>query len=336
MIGSTEHLLNVSDHHRVEGAFYSIYGVVVRSDIPLPIDAVTQAAEGTSLTFRYVRGEPPTLSGNMVAELRCYAPCHEGRVAVRLYRDPKGFWLWQDAVGSFRIHSGGRLAEVYPKRDLPQEILGHVLLGWVSVFALQRAGHPVLHAGAIMTERGTVGFLGHKGQGKTTMLANFMAKGHALLTDDALPLQVSPRGVMAMPGVPIVRLWSSTAEMLGCAGSLQTLIPNYEKKYLKLHDGFQNRAAPLRALYLLDRYESRLWQSSQVTFTLLEGSAAVATLVAHTALRALLQPDEAARLLPMYAEVVRRVPIKIFSYPNGFEYQDLVYEEILRDLRGAP
>jgi len=319
---------------------YAMYGLLVRSDVPLPIAPLERKPRPEpelEMVLASDGGGLAPLEGPVLAEMRCYGRCHEGRVATRLHQGEDGPWLWHDTVGTFHLLPERRRVEVYPERDVPADILGHVLLGQVGVFAVQRLGRPVLHAGAVITDRGAAVFLGDKGQGKTTMLSAFMVRGHAVLTDDALPLGVSSSGVLGFPGVPVVRLWRHTAvRVLGREEGLHALIPGYDKHLLSLEatGAFSELPASVRAIYLLDRYDPGRWRSDDVVITPLQGRAALVALTQHTALRALLQPEDAARLLPVYSEVVRRVPVRLLSYPSGFEHQDKVYAALLRDLEG--
>jgi hypothetical protein len=42
-----------------------------------------------------------------------------------------------------------------------------------------------------------------------------------------------------------------------------------------------------------------------------------------------------AHLLPLYTRLVARVPMRVVSYPNGFEHHDAVYDRLLTDLEAG-
>src|SRR3712207_8558691 len=57
------------------------------------------------------------------------------------------------------------------------------------------------------------------------------------------------------------------------------------------------------------------------------------TLFPYTTLfRSLVQASEAAALLPIYAQLASQSPVRILSFPNGFEYHDAVHARVLADL----
>jgi hypothetical protein len=131
---------------------------------------------------------------------------------MREYRDSDGVWIWLQDIGTFRVAPDGREVDVYPDAGVDDRMLGLAIEGPVLLFVRHLRGYPTLHASAIVTPRGVVAFLGPRGRGKSTMAATFLRRGAALLTDDALPLLVGDDGIYAVPGPPIMKLWSETAQ----------------------------------------------------------------------------------------------------------------------------
>ncbi len=46
----------------------------------------------------------------------------------------------------------------------------------------------------------------------------------------------------------------------------------------------------------------------------------------------MLYPREAARLLPLYARLLAKTPVRVLQVPHGFDYQEQVRQSILADL----
>jgi hypothetical protein len=136
--------------------------------------------------------------------------------------------------------------------------LGFLLAGQIATFVLHQQGYPCLHASAVLTDEGALAFLGPKGQGKSTIAAGFLRRGAALLADDIVSLQHDSEGIAVRPSLPIMKLWPQSVEgALALAEDLPDLVAGYEKKLLTVGGRYYlaGSPAPLRAIYVLDRYD---------------------------------------------------------------------------------
>jgi hypothetical protein len=230
--------------------------------------------------------------------------------------------------------------DVYPDPRMDPWTIGLVLMSQVSAFVLHQLGQFVLHASALVTEQGAIAFLGPKGRGKSTMAAYFLARGAALLTDDALPLREHRGAVLAGPGLPLLKIGDRTGRSTLGLGhdQLHPLTENLDKKLFVLDDRFRfaREAAPLRALYVLNRVPaSGSPASSTPVVEPLSQREGVAALLAQTSLGALLAPAEAARLLVFYARLVQQAPVWRLTYASGREHQPVVYDRVMAQLSSA-
>jgi hypothetical protein len=119
-------------------------------------------------------------------------------------------------VALFFISADGTRIVAY--EPLPEPgMLRHLLLDSVLPRALNVAGRDALHATAVLTPRGVVGFIGESGAGKSTLAARFVAEGHALVSDDCLVLDVLGADVIATPSYSGLRLLPDAREWMGSA-----------------------------------------------------------------------------------------------------------------------
>lgn len=81
--------------------------------------------------------------------------------------------------------------------------------------SLQLQGYEVLHASAVLTERGVVPFCGVSGTGKSTTAAGLSLRGHPLWADDAVGLDISDDRPRALPLPFHLRLDPAAAAFLG-------------------------------------------------------------------------------------------------------------------------
>jgi hypothetical protein len=176
---------------------------------------------------------------------------------------------------------------------------------------------------------GAVAFLATSRSGKSSLAAELLRAGAALLSDDLLALELSEGVWRALPGYPQMRLWPEQAARYLCEAShLPPVHPLAEKLRAPVGEGFgrfQPDALPLRAIYLPERRDA---------FEALSPSAGLMELVRHSFLNRLvhaagLQP----RRLPLLANVAGAVPIRRVSFPSGMERLPSVAQAILDDLR---
>jgi len=256
-------------------------------------------------------------------------------VVIRVIRGPQGTWFWHQAVGTFVITPDARRVDVYPDGGVDERILGLLLAGPLSVFLLHQLGIPTLHASAVSTAEGAVAFLGPKGQGKSSMAASFLQRDAALITDDVLPLRLLGDSIHVGPGPSIMKLWPDSASCaLGLSDGLPDLMPNTTKKLLVVGDRYALAETPVRLsnLYLLDRYDPLTAGRSDISIRSLRGREAFSALLNQVSYGAFLLPSEEARFLPLYLRLLSQAPVRVLTYPQGFEHQGAVYARILSDL----
>lgn len=107
-------------------------------------------------------------------------------------------------------------------------------------------GAEALHAGAFDTERGAVAVLAASGGGKSTLTAELVGRGRALIADDVLVLDAGPAGVVAQPGC----IHLSLAEESGGGGESVGVLGG--KHWIRIDDAARE-PRPVAALVLLER-----------------------------------------------------------------------------------
>jgi hypothetical protein len=314
---------------------YVMYGLEVESDVVLPQLACSDADRWREpdVIFRRATAADgkPVPVGEVVAREECAT--HGEEVVVR--RGATGTWIWNRAAGFVHVSPDCHEAILYPDEHADERVLGLMLAGQVSVFILHQFGYPTLHASAVVGDAGAVAFLGPRGHGKSTMAAAFVQRGMALLTDDVLPLQADGATICAIPGVPYMKLWPETVEgTFKLEDHLPDLLADQDKKLLRLDErfAFAQRPAPLRALYVVQRYDAAQSGSDQVTITRLSSRDALAMILAQISFGAFLYPRERVRLLAYYTRLIAQAPVRLLYFPHGFEFQSRVCDRVLMDL----
>lgn len=215
--------------------YYRMYGLRVRSDIPVP----------------HLRTLPPAEPEVVV---------RYGKVPVALPGAVQRHGLWQAAPGDFVMAmehtaryrvTGGREVVVQPLGGGEDQIRG-LLAGTIWTAVLQQRGLLTLHASAIRTDAGAVLFLGASASGKSTLASAFVARGYPLLTDDVAAVQCrTGNPPVVMPGLPGLRLWADALERLQFrTTTLRRVRPDLDKYVLPVK-AFSDGPEGVRAVYVL-------------------------------------------------------------------------------------
>jgi hypothetical protein len=234
----------MSRENPAPGRDYSVFGLRVRSSIPLP---ELFPAEGTD--------KPDvTITSGPIPDAAQAKP--------GLTPTDGGLLLFLPTIGRFRIQSG-RLITVDPDPGVPERNLRLFLLGSAFGALLHQRGLLPLHANAVEIAGSAVAFMGPSGAGKSTLAAWFHDHGCRVIADDVCVVGIDRENhPYAAPGLPRLRLWREALELMGRGTE------GYDRSYvgpLENADKFDvpistSAAATdqrrLAAVYLLDRADS--------------------------------------------------------------------------------
>lgn len=202
--------------------------------------------------------------------------------------------------------------------------LSTYLLGPVMGFVLRRRGITALHASAVCIEGRAIALAGEAGAGKSTTAAALALRGLPVLCEDIAALGQVDGEFAVEPGYPRVCLWPESVEMLmGHAGALPRIAPNWEKCFLQLdgaHGKLEKQKRPLGAVYILSsREEAKAPRIEEVASreVLLE-------LVQNTYMNWLLDRGQRAQEFELLTRMVSQVPVRrIVSHRDPSRISDL-------------
>jgi hypothetical protein len=243
------------------GHAYALFGLTVRSEIPLPLpSAPLEAAADVEVARGAIDAAPGSPPG--------YSQIAGGTL------------LTVEKVGRFLIREGSQiLVEADPTTS--ERNVRLFLLGSAFGALLHQRGLMPLHANAIVLEGRAFAFCGHSGAGKSTMAAWFHDRGHAVLADDVCVIGFGDDGApLAYPGVPRLRLWRQALEASGRdAEDYQRSFDALDKYDVPMDSENESGPVPLAAVYLLARAPEGAAGGSIERLT---GITAVDALVANT------------------------------------------------------
>lgn len=303
---------------------YVLYGVSLETSLALNCYERRSCHLDIKISVEFDRDMSPkrALDGVATPELNGSQYCFLSDGAVDL--------RWPD-LADYTVSSDGREIVCRVAAGAPSESWQTYLLGPVLSFALLKNGVEPLHATAVEVNGHAVGFLGESGQGKSTLAAGLLQRGHRLLTDDLLVLREREGAFWAYPGPARIKLFPDQARDLpGDYGAGVSMNPFTSKLVIPLRaTHFQKTAAPLQVLYVLHSPEKRL--RSAIHISKLRPRNAFLELLKHTFNRVFVTPDRIRRQFGLLTDLATKVPIRRVSYARDLANLPGLCEAVLAD-----
>lgn len=276
---------------------YTAYGLTFASEIQLPellpaSPRDASRADDTSVTIRLgatERIDPP--------------PNHPPLEPLMRARRGEAL-LHYPGAASFHV-SGGRFIVIDIEPGADPSVVRLFLLGPVLAVLLHQRGLLVLHASAAAIDGRVAVFAAEKGEGKSTLTAALHARGHALVSDDLVPLDPrDPKRILVPPGFPQLKLMpEAAAQLADDPHALPRVHPDYEKRAHRTRENFADAPLPLAAIFLLETASEDAVEPVAAQRRFIE-------LVRHSYLAGLLPTTgESADHFRQVAALVERVPV---------------------------
>lgn len=291
----------------------SAYGLRISSDLALPELGAETAGVVADVTIRLGVIDRPPLEID---------PDANGAFQSA----PDEVYFYYPVAGKFLVRAGCEVT-VEPGPGVDEATLRFFILGVTMGVLLHQRGTLALHASAVAVDGGAVAFLGQSGEGKSTMAARLHQRGHNLLTDDILALDLGIADLpQAWPGFSQLKLWPDTVSDLGIdPEALPTLMSISEKRAYRLQGGFATQPLPLKRIYVLG-------EGPEIVTTPRDSQKAFQDLVCHTyALRFIGASGATAAHMRQCAQLIRTVPIICLQRPRRMKDLDAVAALIEHD-----
>lgn len=315
---------------------YAAFGLTVRSNRPLaglhPTDDASAASSVEVVFADPPNGahEPPGVPP--VAQTGFERVWHlDGDQRLLHYVDPAVGEAWSMLV------SHGRIDVRYGAATDPLQMAPVVETAGLST-ALHLAGTPQLHGAALVVDDEAILVVGPSGAGKSTTAAAFVARGHALLSDDVAAIADAPGGFAVHPGPARLRVLPVTARAVGWEAERlprvfdADMMGDKRAVALSVSEGsYCADARPLAAVYVLaPRIEADRPELSDVS------PRDRLSLVLRDTYRAeALDAGRRARLLPVQARFAGTVPMRRLAAPDAHEALRSVLDAIVADVRAT-
>lgn len=128
-----------------------------------------------------------------------------------------------------------------------------LLFGQVLPLATALQGLPLLHASAVATDEGALGFVASAGTGKSSVAMHLIARGARFVTDDVMAIELTAHDIRVHPGPGMTNVHSTELRKLNsnAGGVVGEVLGRSDKVQVAMTP--VERAVPLAALFLLER-----------------------------------------------------------------------------------
>ena len=286
------------------------YGLALQSDIDLPhLPRLSDDIQAEVL----VRKRRETVSGLRTGN-------EEGRYVEG---HAQSFTIGWSTVGELLVRDG-RTVDVSALEGIEDDTLGPLVLGVGMGVLLSQRGEYVLHASAVSVAQGTVALVGFKGDGKSTLAASFVGRGHQLVTDDVLALRWEESDApLPRQGYGGLKLWPEV---------FHAVLGESEIGHPRVHPDFEKRILwpglsatpppPLVAVYVLA-------PGSAISIDRIDGQASVIEFLRHAYVpRFLPSLGSTEAHLVRALRLARSVPIFRLARPPGLNLLSQVVKAV--------
>ena len=316
---------------------YSIYGLWLSSDLPIPGLVAEPAAPPPDVQV-WLDSRPSWLGELPKAgEKIWYTSPHQdahGQPVLLVWKLAGGFFLrlrYSDHTEFLLDRAGSRIWATWPD-TLTLEDTAVYLLGPVLGFVLRLRGVICLHASAVAVHGQALVLVGPAGAGKSSTAAAFARLGYSVSSDDVVPIREKGDVFLAESAYPRLCLWpDSVTSLYGSPDALSPLTPTWEKRYLALGGNgcqFQREPLPLGAIYLLGQ---RSPAGAAPWVEALPAREALMALVRNTYSTYLLDEAMRAREFELLGRVVARLPVRQVNPRADLNTLSGLSEAILED-----
>jgi hypothetical protein len=208
---------------------YRVGPLLVESNRPLPEVRVARepARARADWSVRLRRPRKPAADHRWFHRWRL----PDGRAWLRLAHDAGLYILRFDGLADFHVSPAQHLIEIHPAPAATPTTVRHLLLDQVLPLTFGTGRRLALHASAVQSPAGVIGFLGAAGSGKSTLAVELARRGWVLLGDDCLIIEAGRNALRARATYPGARLHADSLRAIeGVTATPGTSVAQYTRK----------------------------------------------------------------------------------------------------------
>lgn len=300
---------------------YRLGPFLIGSEIPIPeLTPLEPDAPGEPNAWIRI-GQVPERIDNVVAnETRWWASTSE-----YLQRVPQ--------VGAFHVRDGREILVEPAPGALLGDIRAYLLAPIFGQLCFQSGRH-ALHGSSVRVNDGVVAFLGHSGDGKSTLAAYLERRGFPTISDDTCLLDSSPgtgSDIRVIPVAPALKLWPSALQHLGASPAGLPRVWSQEEKFRMRIREPEDRL-PLRKIIFLE------WDEDCAAMPVIQpvgGIASISRLLRFMHFEYLMKATgRQSECFQLCGELLRQARTYVLRRPKDFNRMAQTIEMLEGELRG--
>lgn len=297
--------------------FYYAHGLNISSEIPFPELIKKKSTTDFDVNIRI--GQTDLLQEHDFKE------CYLNSMIKVWFSTNQTKLFWEDKEVCSIINS--KEIVINPLTNLEENLIRLIILGYSIALILHQKRRLVLHANAVEVNGGAVAFLGHSGQGKSTISLALHRKGYNLLSDDILSVEVDKYNYpLIFPSFPRIKLWPEVIENINKnPESFPPLHFNTNKRSYNLTDAFPLISMPLKAIYIIKN-------GQVIDIKEVNPKKAFIEIIKSSYCYPTFDFIDISENFNQCAKVVNDVPVKILKFKHSFDDLPTTVEIIETDL----
>lgn len=278
---------------------------------------------------------PELMDGNgpvdVIIRLGKVDPPHEAKAKGTFFQATSDdVHLCRSGLARMLVHKGKEIVvDLAP--DAKPISVRFLILSAAMASILHQRGLLVLHASAVEIDDAGIIFLGSPGSGKSTIAAAMHSRGHRVLSDEVVAVQLTESDPQILSGIPLIRLVQESAIYLGQnPDHMQHLSPGEDKMAYPAKRDFLAKGLPLKGIYVLE--EDQLNQIEP-----LGPQEAFSEIVRNTYTAGLIEANGATGAsdhLKGCASIVSKVPVKRLRRGRGLDQIQDLLDMVEKDIAG--
>jgi hypothetical protein len=309
-------------------SYYRVCGLTLASDIAFPELAATDLTQMRDVDLRLWMAPSPATTAVPGPEWFITWTLTDGTQWLSCARLEDGYLLRFPVLADFHLDVRGTQTVCRPATGTGAATVRHLFLDQVVPLILNLRGGEALHATSVLTPFGACAFAGPAGAGKSTLAAEFMRAGAAVLSDDCLALQMRAGVVSVLPSYSGVRLWDESRAALFGDTDAASEVAQYTSKKRIAANSLPQEPRPLVRVYILQ------WADANATVTIepLSHAAALMELVKYAFRLDVFDRVMLRRQFRFLEQAALRVPVRRLHLPDDLSRLGEVHTAIFADL----
>lgn len=246
---------------------------------------------------------------------------YAGTPAAYFYKAEDEYWAYLPVVGAYRSDPDGRVLAV-PNEGVAEDLVIDTYRRTIAPMTLQLLGRQVLHASAVETRGGVIGFCADSQTGKSTIAFGLSRRGYRVCADDALAFDTSSAGVQVFELPFSIRLRPASAEYF------DTPVPPAPELGSDGRISVGDKVAPLAALCILTRQP----EGEPVELVRFDAEAVIHRLLPHAYCFTLLDAELKRRTVEEYLRLAAHVAVYEVRFAAAIDELPILLSEIERVL----